>query len=81
METCTIITTETNELTSAFHDRMPVILRPEDYDLWLDPELHEPAPLLAPYPAEEMKLTAVDTRVNSVRNDDPACIAPERGLF
>ena len=63
---------------------MPVILRPEDYDLWLDPALQESAPLLPllmPFAADEMKLQAVSTHVNSVRNDDASCIAPERGLF
>jgi putative SOS response-associated peptidase YedK len=84
IETCTIITTETNELTRDLHDRMPVILRPEDYDLWLDPALQESAPLLpllVPFAADEMKLQAVSTHVNSVRNDDASCVAPERGLF
>jgi putative SOS response-associated peptidase YedK len=84
LETCTIVTTETNELTADLHDRMPVILRPEDYDLWLDPDLQEAAPLLpllVPFPSDEMKMEPVSTHVNSVKNDDPACIEPERGLF
>jgi putative SOS response-associated peptidase YedK len=57
---------------------MPVILAPEGYDRWLDPDLAgEPvAELLKPYPAEEMTATAVGTRVNSPRFDDPACVDP-----
>lgn len=84
VESCTIITTETNDLTRDLHDRMPVILRPEDYDLWLDPELQqrEPLlPLLTPFPSDEMKMELVSTRVNSVKNDDLACIEPGRALF
>ena len=84
VETCTIITTETNDLTRDLHDRMPVILRPDDYELWLDPELQEREPLLpllTPFPSDEMKMAPVSTRVNSVKNDDPDCIEPERGLF
>jgi putative SOS response-associated peptidase YedK len=82
VETCTILTTDTNELTQDLHDRMPVILRPEDYELWLDPQLQEREPLLpllVPYPSDEMKLTPVSTLVNNVRNDTPACIAPVDG--
>jgi putative SOS response-associated peptidase YedK len=84
VETCTIITTETNELTRDLHDRMPVILRPRDYELWLDPALQEAAPLLpllTQFPSDEMKMQPVSTRVNSVKNDDPTCIEAERGLF
>ena len=39
IESCTILTTDANDLTRPIHDRMPVILKPEDYDLWLDPEV------------------------------------------
>lgn len=57
IESCTILTTDANDLTRPIHDRMPVILHPKDYDLWLDPEVKDPAllkPLLRPYPSEEM---------------------------
>jgi putative SOS response-associated peptidase YedK len=40
VETCSILTTTPNAVTSAIHDRMPVILDPDDYDLWLDPGLY-----------------------------------------
>lgn len=74
IETCSIITTTPNKLTEDVHDRMPVILHPEDYDLWLDPGFHDAATLtglLKPYEAEAMKRFEVSTRINSVENDDP----------
>jgi putative SOS response-associated peptidase YedK len=55
---------------------MPVILRRDDYDLWLDPGITDSArivDLLAPYDAQLMKKYPVSTRVNSVKNDDPQC--------
>jgi putative SOS response-associated peptidase YedK len=58
LTTCTIITTQPNEVVAPIHDRMPVILLPEDEDLWLDPDVTEPEPiasLLRPYPAELLK--------------------------
>lgn len=73
-----IITTDANERIAAIHDRMPVILRREDEDAWLDPASAEASllPLLAPYDTQKTSLYRVDVRVNSVKNDDPACIAP-----
>jgi putative SOS response-associated peptidase YedK len=62
VDSCTIIVTTANELISQIHDRMPVILAPQDYDLWLGPEVHEPemlTPLLRPYPEEEMEFYPV----------------------
>jgi putative SOS response-associated peptidase YedK len=58
------------------HDRMPVILMPEDYDLWLAPgfrKVEELQPLLKPYPAGAMRRYRVSQRVNQVKNDDPEC--------
>lgn len=75
----TIITTAANELLRPIHDRMPVILRPEDEEKWLDPGLSDPNRLssfLKTYPAEEMEAYEVSTRVNSPKNDDPACLTP-----
>jgi len=77
--TCTIITTGPNELMEEIHNRMPVILAPEDYDRWLDPAIQKPeqlAGLLRPYPSDAMLAVAVSTHVNNPRNDDPECIAP-----
>lgn len=45
LETCTIITSEPNSLMAKIHDRMPVIVQPNEYDAWLDPEV-QPGPLL-----------------------------------
>ena len=77
--TCTILTTEPNELARAIHDRMPVILAPADYARWLDPTLEvaaEVRPLLRPFPAAAMTAYPVSTRVNNPAFDDPACLAP-----
>lgn len=74
---CTILTTEASELLRPIHDRMPVILDPKDYDLWLDPAVQTPEPLqqlLRPYPAEVMTSYAVSTKVNNPANDSPECI-------
>ncbi len=79
LETCTIIVTEANELMRPIHDRMPVILARDDYGLWLDPGISDPArlqPLLKPYPAERMQAYPVSTAVNSVRNDGESLIRP-----
>lgn len=81
LETCTLLTTEANELLAGYHDRMPVILRPEDYDLWLDSEVRSVErllPLLRPYPREEMTTYAVSLMVNSPSNDSPRCVEPAR---
>lgn len=82
--TCTIITTESNELTRPLHERMPVILDEADYDMWLDPELQDRESLeqlLQPYDSAEMAVDQVSTHVNSVKNDDPQCLAIQRELF
>jgi len=71
-----------NDLIGAFHHRMPVILDPGDYDLWLDPSLQDPdrlQPLLRPYPADAMSAYPVSTRVNSPAHDSPDCIEPVPG--
>ncbi|MFQ5940067.1 MAG: SOS response-associated peptidase, partial [Alphaproteobacteria bacterium] len=81
IESFTIIVTEANELLRPIHERMPVILDPSDYDLWLEggPEAAPKArELLRPYPAEQMAAYAVSRRVNNPRYDDPECIAPLR---
>lgn len=77
LDSCTIVTTSANEAMAPLHDRMPVILDPAEFDLWLDPAqpLEETQALLRPYPGE-LHVHPVSTRVNSVRNDDAACIQP-----
>lgn len=79
IQSCTILTTTANETMSSIHDRMPVILHPQDYDLWLDPTIESAErlyPLLRPYPDIEMHHYPVSTTVNSPQNDSPACIVP-----
>jgi len=79
IESCTILTTAANDLVARLHDRMPVILDPGDFDLWLDPGVQNPEavrPLLRAYPAEAMACHPVSRYVNSPRNDGPECIAP-----
>lgn len=74
---CTIITTEANELLQPIHDRMPVILNPKDYDLWLDPAVQKSdhlQQLLQPYSAAAMISYPVSTKVNKPTNDTPELI-------
>ena len=78
-ESCAVITGEPNELVRPIHDRMPVILRREDYDRWLDPAVTDAAMLgglLVPYPAAEMVAYPVSTMVNAPDNDRPECVRP-----
>lgn len=80
IESCTIVTTDANEMMRPIHERMPVILRPDDYDRWMDPEAKTPESLqslLRPYPDGDLVATPVSTRVNNVRNDGPECAAPQ----
>jgi len=91
LETCTILTTTPNQLLADVHDRMPVILPPASYDLWLDPGFRDVAAttdMLKPYDAGQMRRYAVSTRVNNVANDDRQCSEPielsgtmQAGLF
>ncbi|MEL6814181.1 MAG: SOS response-associated peptidase [Cyanobacteria bacterium J06598_3] len=79
LETCTILTTEPNELMAPIHNRMPVIIHPEDYDLWLDPYLQEGQHvqhLLRPYEPDAMHRYPVSKTVNNARNEVPECIEP-----
>ena len=76
-----VITTEANELVAPLHDRMPVVLPPERFAEWLDPETPQDRrrQLLRPYPAELMRAHPVSRRLNDVRNDDAQCIEPFEG--
>lgn len=79
IESFTIVTGQPNSLVAPIHDRMAVILRPENTQAWLDPALQDPArlePFLVPYPSEEMKAYSVGTVVNNAKFDDPRCIEP-----
>ena len=81
-KTCTIITTNSNQLVEPIHDRMPVILIEEDYRRWLEAAEKEPDDLLSmlkPFPAEAMEAVEVSRAVNSPKNEGPQCIEPEKG--
>ena len=76
IESFTILTTKPNSLVADVHDRMPAILQPEDYELWLDPGMTRVelvADRLKPFDSRLMKRYPVSTRVNRADNDDPEC--------
>ena len=75
----TILTTDANELTAMIHNRMPVIVRKEDYNLWLDPQATDTSKVehvLRPYEGREMIAYPVSTKVNNVKNEGPELIMP-----
>lgn len=74
LDTCTILTTQANALIARLHDRMPVIVAPEDYARWLDPDDANPADVIKPFDGRRMTYWAVSARVNSVRHDDASLI-------
>lgn len=79
IESCTIITTEPNDLVRPVHDRMPVIIPGASYEEWLDPDNHDGevlGTLLAPYPPDEMEAYPVSQYVNSPAHEDAQCIQP-----
>ncbi len=79
VESCALLTTSPNDLLRPIHDRMPVIVSPRDYDLWLSPEIQDPrelAFLFRPYPLEEMDAFPVGTAVNNPKTDAPGLIEP-----
>lgn len=82
VETCTIITTSANRLMSSIHHRMPVLLPPETWDTWLDPELKDVdklAALLVPAPDDMLQLWPVDPAVSSSRSNGPELTRPLEG--
>ena len=81
IESCTIITTEPNDLMTNLHDRMPVILSPNDFGPWLDTECDDPKqllPMLDSYPSNEMRYVAVDKHVNNPRHENQECLTPAK---
>ncbi len=84
IESFTILTTSPSEQLRELHDRMPVILEPEEFAAWLDPATEDAAalaPLLDPAPDGILSFHAVSTRVNKPQNDDVSLIEPEERLF
>ncbi len=79
LETCAVITTQANDLMAPIHDRMPVIISPEHFERWLDPELQLPrfvSDLLAPVPSELLRKQAANPLVNSVKYEGSDLLAP-----
>ena len=79
VRSCVIITGEPNEAVARLHDRMPVMLPPEAWDAWLDPDNDDVASLqglLVPAPSDLLELVPVSTAVNTVTNDGPELIEP-----
>ena len=76
IQSCTILTTNANELVSDMHDRTPVILSPADYHAWLETDRENVLEMLRPFPASEMTAVAVNPIVNNVRSEVPQCIEP-----
>jgi putative SOS response-associated peptidase YedK len=90
VKSCSILTTTPNAVTSSVHDRMPVILDRDNYDLWLDPGMttvEAVSEMLKPYDVRKMRSYPVSPRVNHVANDDAECSTPvqlietQAGLF
>ena len=77
VDTTTILTTTPNDLMKDIHDRMPVILKPDDYGRWLDRDVTADAvvDLMRPYPEGELEAYPVSRTVNSPKNDEPSCVA------
>jgi putative SOS response-associated peptidase YedK len=76
LRTFCVITTKANELLAEIHDRMPVVLPREAYARWLANIEPDPGDLLVPYPAAEMRMWPISTRVNKPENDDADVLTP-----
>ena len=82
LRTCTVLTTDPNDVVRPLHDRMPVVLPPDACDVWLDPSVTDVDRLVAlcrPCPPELLQAWPVSTAVNSVRNDGPHLVEPVPG--
>jgi putative SOS response-associated peptidase YedK len=75
VRTFTIITVPSNDLVGRIHDRMPAILRPEEYERWLGPD-PDPNDLLVSFPSERLRMWPISRRVNKPENDDPTILEP-----
>ena len=82
LDLCTILTCPANEFMAALHDRMPVMIPPEEYEFWLDPDNQNAdaiVPFLLPYPADQMAEHTVSSFVNRPGNDAPRCVESAEG--
>jgi putative SOS response-associated peptidase YedK len=79
LQSFSILTTRPNEVMEKVHNRMPVIVQPEDYTRWLDPNITDPqavADILKPFPADQMYAAPVSDYVNNGQHDGPQCMTP-----
>jgi len=78
IDTATIVVTDANERLAAIHDRMPVVIAPENFETWLSSEtdIDDAVALLKPAPNDLLSVAPVSTRVNSADNDDPGLLLP-----
>jgi putative SOS response-associated peptidase YedK len=78
IKSCTILTTVANSLVAEIHDRMPVVLAPDKYSVWLNEEspLETVLAMLQPYDAKAMRCYPVSTRLNNSQNEGPECATP-----
>ncbi len=77
IDSCTIVTIHANEAVAELHDRMPVIIGKENFDLWLDRSTEDPEqlqPLLAPISSQELEIYPVGLEVNNPKNDSEEVI-------
>lgn len=77
VRSCTIITTEPNEVVERLHNRMPVILTEDAYQAWVNPEEVDPSELqgyLKPYPGDDLQAYPVSRAVNNPSSDQPELI-------
>lgn len=83
IDSCTILTTEANESLKLIHERMPAIIDPANFDLWLDPIINNPdqlTTLLQPYDSSKITVYPVSSFVNNSKNEGPKCIEKVKGV-
>jgi putative SOS response-associated peptidase YedK len=71
---CAIITTPSQGVVATLHDRMPLVLSPETFNVWIDPSVKDVRPILEKASADGLTCYPVSRAVNTVRNDDPRLI-------
>lgn len=78
IDSCAILTTNSNETVALIHDRMPVVIRPEDYPTWLalESSREQIDTLLQPFTGMPTLMQPVSARINNAKNNDPECIVP-----
>lgn len=79
LRSCSIITTEPNDVAASVHHRMPAILTHDAAEIWMDRDLADPdalSSILRPYPLSDLVVHAVSDRVNRATDDDPSMIEP-----